>query len=75
MNLIGNRKSAIYEFKNCRFQNEAKYKTFLVEMSFIFMEIKNCSVHIFLKQGLGNSEMAYRKIPKISPSLYKPLQI
>ena len=41
-------------------------------MSFIFMEIKNYSVHTFLKQGLGNSEMAYRKIPKISPFKYKP---
>ena len=33
-------KEAISELENSHFENETKYKTFLVEMSFIYLRIK-----------------------------------
>ena len=52
--------------KNAHFQNEAKWKTFLVKMSFICISIKSAfynngfALRLALKQKLGgNSKMAY----------------
>ena len=52
--------------KNSHFKNEAKCKTFLVKMSFIYVITKSyshqwfCALHLFGAEARGNSEMVHR---------------